>query len=150
MSIYFFLLEYDRRDKPSVLITSPGSPDLYSTKRQHQTNRFLNRLTPGSTTNPSSYTHDVSSIGGKLQIKLGFEPGSLQLIVTIICSTELRPRQNGALRNPYAKVFLLPDRCDKSKRRTKTLADTNEPRWGQTFLFNGLRRSDLNNRYLEV
>lgn len=118
---------------------------MHSTTRQ-RTNRFINRLTPGGA---NAYSHDAS-IGGKLQIKLGFEPGSLQLIVTIICATELRPRQNGAVRNPYAKIFLLPDRCDKAKRRTKTLADTNEPRWGQTFLFNGLRRSDLNNRYLEV
>jgi len=48
------------------------------------------------------------------------------------------------------QIFLLPSHSDKSKRRTKTLASTNEPRWGQTFIFSGLRRADLNNRLLEV
>lgn len=48
------------------------------------------------------------------------------------------------------QIFLLPCHSDKSKRRTKTLASTNEPRWGQTFTFTGLRRADLNNRLLEV
>lgn len=48
------------------------------------------------------------------------------------------------------QVFLLPDRGTKSKRRTKTLANTCEPRWGQTFVYTGLRRCDLNGRYLEV
>lgn len=47
-------------------------------------------------------------------------------------------------------MFLLPDRCDKSKRRSKTLASTTDPRWGQTFVYSGLRRADLHNRYLEV
>lgn len=48
------------------------------------------------------------------------------------------------------QIFLLPCHSDKSKRRTKTLASTNEPRWGQTFIFSGLRRADLNNRLIEV
>jgi len=47
-------------------------------------------------------------------------------------------------------VFLLPDRSHKSKRRTKTVGTTCEPRWGQTFVYSGLRRCDLNGRLLEV
>lgn len=47
-------------------------------------------------------------------------------------------------------MFLLPDRGTKSKRRTKTLANTCEPRWGQTFIYTGFRRCDLNGRLLEV
>ena len=48
------------------------------------------------------------------------------------------------------QILLLPCHSDKSKRRTKTLANTNEPRWGQTFIFSGLRRADLNNRSFEA
>lgn len=48
------------------------------------------------------------------------------------------------------QIFLLPDRCDKSKRRSKTLASTTEPRWGQTFVYSGLRRADLINKFMEV
>ncbi|XP_034485584.1 uncharacterized protein LOC117790289 isoform X3 [Drosophila innubila] len=89
-------------------------------------------------------------IEGRLQLKLGYDQNTLQLIVTLVCATGLSLRQSGAGRNPYAKVFLLPDRSHKSKRRTKTVGTTCEPRWGQTFLYSGLRRCDLNGRLLEV
>ncbi|XP_017469883.1 PREDICTED: uncharacterized protein LOC108361698 isoform X3 [Rhagoletis zephyria] len=90
------------------------------------------------------------AVDGRLQMKLGYDQNTLQLIVTLVCATGLTLRQSGAARNPYAKVFLLPDRGTKSKRRTKTLANTCEPRWGQTFVYSGLRRSDLTGRLLEV
>lgn len=83
-------------------------------------------------------------------MKLGFDSGTLQLIVTLVCAAGLNPRTNGQPRNPYAKIFLLPDRSEKSKRRTKTLANTNEPCWNQTFVYSGLRRADLKMRVLEV
>ncbi|XP_040156377.1 regulating synaptic membrane exocytosis protein 2 isoform X5 [Anopheles arabiensis] len=134
---------YDRRDKPSVLVTSPGSPDLHSV-RNYSSSRYSNRLAPAGTVTQEN------SVGGRVQIKLGFEPSSLQLIVTILCANGLVPRGNGAARNPYVKICLLPDRSEKSKRRTKTLALTNDPRWGQTFVYEGLRRADLNNRLFEV
>uniref|UniRef100_A0A904A3N9 Uncharacterized protein n=1 Tax=Anopheles quadriannulatus TaxID=34691 RepID=A0A904A3N9_ANOQN len=134
---------YDRRDKPSVLVTSPGSPDLHSV-RNYSNSRYSNRLAPAGTVTQEN------SVGGRVQIKLGFEPSSLQLIVTILCANGLVPRGNGAARNPYVKICLLPDRSEKSKRRTKTLALTNDPRWGQTFVYEGLRRADLNNRLFEV
>ncbi|XP_055698972.1 regulating synaptic membrane exocytosis protein 2 isoform X2 [Phlebotomus papatasi] len=133
---------YDRRDKPSVLVTSPGSPDLHSLNRATAT-RYANRLTPAG---PLPYDPNV---GGRIQVKLGFEAPSLQLIVTIICAAGLTVRANGVARNPYVKIFLLPG-SDKSKRRTKTLASTCDPRWGQTFVYSGLRRADLHNRLLEI
>ncbi|XP_059618356.1 regulating synaptic membrane exocytosis protein 2 isoform X5 [Phlebotomus argentipes] len=133
---------YDRRDKPSVLVTSPGSPDLHSLNRATAT-RYANRLTPAG---PLPFDPNV---GGRIQVKLGFEGPSLQLIVTIICAAGLTLRNNGVARNPYVKIFLLPG-SDKSKRRTKTLASTCDPRWGQTFVFSGLRRADLHNRLLEI
>uniref|UniRef100_A0A182FQP1 C2 domain-containing protein n=1 Tax=Anopheles albimanus TaxID=7167 RepID=A0A182FQP1_ANOAL len=136
---------YDRRDKPSVLVTSPGSPDLHSVRNYSSSSRYSNRLAPATTGLPQE-----NSVGGRVQIKLGFEPSSLQLIVTVLCANGLVPRGNGAARNPYVKICLLPDRSEKSKRRTKTLALTNDPRWGQTFVYEGLRRADLNNRLFEV
>ncbi|XP_055320283.1 regulating synaptic membrane exocytosis protein 1 isoform X11 [Sitodiplosis mosellana] len=135
---------YDRRDKPSVLVTSPSSPDRVASGASASGARYSNRLTSAG-----SVVGD-SNVGGRIQIKLGFEPGTLQLILTVIGAAGLTYRANGATRNPYVKIFLLPDRCDKSKRRSKTLANTNEPRWGQTFVYSGLRRADLNNRYLEI
>nr|XP_036233912.1 uncharacterized protein LOC106620620 isoform X2 [Bactrocera oleae] len=213
------------RDKPSVLITSPGSPDLHATSggahtlrqtnvqqrgcsgdagtyQQHSTHpqpkqesqnqqqlqqrhganvantgsatavgtkvttttaghhHHYHQPPPSSHTHPHAAAHHLPTVGvahvlsmaveGRLQMKLGYDQNTLQLIVTIVCATGLTLRQSGAARNPYAKVFLLPDRGTKSKRRTKTLATTCEPRWGQTFVYTGLRRSDLTGRLLEV
>lgn len=89
---------YDRRDKPSVLVTSPSSPDRVASGASGAPSRYQSRLTPGG-----PVTAD-SNIGGRIQIKLGFEPGTLQLILTIICATGLTYRANGATRNPYVKV----------------------------------------------
>ncbi|KAK9497024.1 hypothetical protein O3M35_012816 [Rhynocoris fuscipes] len=60
------------------------------------------------------------------------------------------PRSNGQPRNPYAKLFLLPDRSEKSKRRTKTLGSTNDPKWNQSFVYTSVRRADLKLRIVEI
>lgn len=98
---------YERRDKPSVLVTSPGSPDLHSSNRCSSVsggpNRYSNRLVPavpGAGSGPAFNPN----IGGRIQVKLGFESASLQLIVTLVCAAGLTQRSNGALRNPYGKV----------------------------------------------
>ncbi|KAE8750160.1 hypothetical protein FOCC_FOCC003284 [Frankliniella occidentalis] len=71
-------------------------------------------------------------------------------LVTIVCAAGLLPRRNGEPRNPYAKMYLLPDRSDNSKRRTQTLAQTNDPRWNQTFVYSSVKRSDLKLRVVEI
>uniref|UniRef100_A0A336LKE1 CSON009705 protein n=1 Tax=Culicoides sonorensis TaxID=179676 RepID=A0A336LKE1_CULSO len=137
---------YDRCDKPSLLVTSPGSPDsqIKTGSASNVGGRYANRLAPSG-----PVPHHIN-VGGRIQIKLGFEISTLRLIVTIICAADLTFRTDGTSRSPYAKIFLLPDRSDKSKRRTKTITNSNDPRWGQTFIYSGLRRVDLNNRALEV
>ncbi|XP_034947821.1 regulating synaptic membrane exocytosis protein 2 isoform X3 [Chelonus insularis] len=124
---------YDvRRGKPSVLVTSPGSPDLHAQGR-----------------GGNSHLTSNLNVGGKLQVKLGYILASKRLSITIFCATDLIPRTNGQPRNPYAKMYLLPDRSEISKRRTKTLANTNEPKWNETFDYS-LRKSDLKRRLLEI
>ncbi|XP_019883200.1 regulating synaptic membrane exocytosis protein 2 isoform X12 [Camponotus floridanus] len=123
-------------DEPdeSEKVTSPGSPDLHAQGRGRH----------------SRHPTGNANVGGSIQVKLGFDPMGLQLIVTIICAAGLTPKSNGQPRNPYAKIFLLPDKSEKSKRRTKTVANTNDPRWNQTFFYNGVRRSELRKRALEI
>ena len=62
----------------------------------------------------------------------------------------LSNRTNGQYRNPYAKLFLLPDRSELSKRRTKTVHNCNNPVWNQTFSFENIRWSELRSRALEI
>lgn len=95
---YFFLLSveyHDWRDKPSVLVTSPGLTD------SHIQGQAV------STEYGSNDGIFDANVGGRIQIKLGYDAGALQLAVTIICATELTLRANGSTRNPYSKVFLM-------------------------------------------
>lgn len=91
--------ETEGYERPHVLVTSPGSPER-----------------------PRPSPALISSVGGRIQVKLGFDPTTLQLLVTIVCAAGLTPRSPQQPRNPYCKLFLLPDRSEKSKRRTRTLA----------------------------
>ncbi|CAH0600575.1 unnamed protein product [Chrysodeixis includens] len=119
-------------EKPSVLVTSPGSPDVHSRRR------------------PARYNHHNANVSGRIQLKIYFDITALQLLVTVVSASGLTPRSDGSPRCPYAKIFLLPDKSEKSKRRTKTLANTLEPRWNQTFVYCGIRITDIKKRTLEV
>ena len=91
-----------------MLVTSPGSPDLHSANRCSVSggpNRYSNRLAPaGAGPVGAGVAAFDPNIGGRIQVKLGFESSSLQLIVTLVCAAGLTLRSNGALRNPYGKV----------------------------------------------
>ncbi|KAJ2946463.1 hypothetical protein O0L34_g12506 [Tuta absoluta] len=118
-------------EKPSVLVTSPGSPDVHARGRRR-------------------HGHHNANVAGRIQLKVYFDISALQLLVTVVSASGLTPRTDGSPRCPYAKIFLLPDKSEKSKRRTKTLANTLEPRWNQTFVYCGIRITDIRKRTLEV
>ncbi|XP_053600935.1 regulating synaptic membrane exocytosis protein 2 isoform X11 [Plodia interpunctella] len=118
-------------EKPSVLVTSPGSPDVHARRRPR-------------------HNHQNANVAGRIQIKVYFDISALQLLVTVVSASGLTPRADGSPRCPYSKIFLLPDKSEKSKRRTKTLANTLEPRWNQTFVYCGIRITDIKKRTLEV
>lgn len=45
-----------------------------------------------------------------LQIKLWYDKVGHQLIVTILGAKDLPSREDGRPRNPYVKIYFLPDR----------------------------------------
>ncbi|XP_061180633.1 regulating synaptic membrane exocytosis protein 1-like isoform X4 [Saccostrea echinata] len=87
---------------------------------------------------------------GKIQLKLWYNVKGQELILTIISATNLPPTTKGQFRHPYCKVYLLPDRSEKSRRRTKTVMNSNEPTWNQTFMYDGVTIADLRNSLLEI
>ncbi|XP_014673637.1 PREDICTED: regulating synaptic membrane exocytosis protein 2-like [Priapulus caudatus] len=111
----------DRR--PSVTVTSPGARE--TTMLQSQ----------------------PPEVVGRIELKLYHNSQQAQLLVMVMCATELPLKAaTHQPRNPYVKMVLLPDRNDK--RRTKTVAMTCEPRWDQTFVFQPVREQDLLRRSL--
>ncbi|GAA6076734.1 regulating synaptic membrane exocytosis protein 2 isoform X1, partial [Tachysurus ichikawai] len=83
-------------------------------------------------------------------VKLWYDKVGHQLIVTILGAKDLPAREDGRPRNPYIKIYFLPDRSDKSKRRTKTVKKSLEPKWNQTFMYSPVHRREFRERMLEI
>uniref|UniRef100_UPI00403897C3 regulating synaptic membrane exocytosis protein 2 isoform 5 n=1 Tax=Danio rerio TaxID=7955 RepID=UPI00403897C3 len=109
---------------PSISVTSPMSPGMLRDTSQY--------------------------LSGQLSVKLWYDKVGHQLIVTILGAKDLPPREDGRPRNPYVKIYFLPDRSDKSKRRTKTVKKSLEPKWNQTFMYSPVHRREFRERMLEV
>ncbi|XP_032298727.1 regulating synaptic membrane exocytosis protein 2 isoform X12 [Coturnix japonica] len=116
--------ESQKMDRPSISVTSPMSPGMLRDVPQ-----FLS---------------------GQLSIKLWYDKVGHQLIVTILGAKDLPSREDGRPRNPYVKMYFLPDRSDKNKRRTKTVKKTLEPKWNQTFIYSPVHRREFRERMLEI
>ncbi|XP_028326954.1 regulating synaptic membrane exocytosis protein 2 isoform X26 [Gouania willdenowi] len=116
--------ESQKMDRPSISVTSPMSPSMLRDASQ-----FLS---------------------GQLSVKLWYDKVGHQLIVTILGAKDLQPREDGRPRNPYVKIYFLPDRSDKSKRRTKTVKKSLEPKWNQTFMYSPVHRREFRERMLEI
>uniref|UniRef100_A0A672Q7E6 Regulating synaptic membrane exocytosis 2b n=1 Tax=Sinocyclocheilus grahami TaxID=75366 RepID=A0A672Q7E6_SINGR len=109
---------------PSISVTSPMSPGMLRDNPQY--------------------------LSGQLSVKLWYDKVGHQLIVTILGAKDLPSREDGRPRNPYVKIYFLPDRSDKSKRRTKTVKKSLEPKWNQTFMYSPVHRREFRERMLEI
>lgn len=89
-------------------------------------------------------------LSGQLSVKLWYDKVGHQLIVTILGAKDLPSRDDGRPRNPYVKIYFLPDRSDKSKRRTKTVKKSLKPKWNQTFMYSPVHRREFRERMLEI
>ncbi|XP_076158025.1 regulating synaptic membrane exocytosis protein 2 isoform X2 [Alosa pseudoharengus] len=109
---------------PAISVTSPMSPGMLRDAPQY--------------------------LSGQLSVKLWYDKVGHQLIVTILGAKDLPSREDGRPRNPYVKIYFLPDRSDKSKRRTKTVKKSLEPKWSQTFMYSPVHRREFRERMLEI
>ncbi|KAM6903927.1 regulating synaptic membrane exocytosis protein 2-like isoform 7-T7 [Lycodopsis pacificus] len=99
-----------------------------------------------SVTSPMS----PSGLSRRVSVKLWYDKVGHQLIVTVLGAKALPVRDDGRPRNPYVQICFLPDRSDKSKRRTKTVKKSVEPRWNQTFMYSPVPRQEFRDRMLEL
>ncbi|KAM9494783.1 regulating synaptic membrane exocytosis protein 2 isoform 2-T2 [Clarias gariepinus] len=125
---------------PSISVTSPMSPGVLRDAPQYLSGQLsspcLNRRT--------------TPFVPRVQVKLWYDKVGHQLIVTILGAKDLPAREDGRPRNPYVKIYFLPDRSDKSKRRTKTVKKSLEPKWTQTFMYSPVHRREFRERMLEI
>ncbi|XP_063755795.1 regulating synaptic membrane exocytosis protein 2-like isoform X2 [Eleginops maclovinus] len=106
-------------------------------------------ISPGVVSNQVS-TGNRRPLVPRIQVKLWYDKVGHQLIVTVLGAKELPIRDDSRPRNPFVKIYFLPDRSDQSYRRTKTVRKSVEPRWNQTFMFSSVQNRDLRERNLEL
>ncbi|XP_053731794.1 regulating synaptic membrane exocytosis protein 1-like isoform X36 [Synchiropus splendidus] len=125
-------------------LESTGSSSFESQKMERPT---LNVLSPSS---PGMLQEASQLMPGQLSLKLWYDKAGHQLIVNVLQAIDLPVRHDGRPRSPYVKMYFLPDRSDKSKRRTKAVKKTCEPKWNQTFVYTHVHRRDFRNHMLEL
>ncbi|XP_045309905.1 regulating synaptic membrane exocytosis protein 2 isoform X15 [Leopardus geoffroyi] len=132
--------ESQKMDRPSISVTSPMSPGMLRDVPQYLSGQLSSQ----------SLSRRTTPFVPRVQIKLWFDKVGHQLIVTILGAKDLPSREDGRPRNPYVKIYFLPDRSDKNKRRTKTVKKTLEPKWNQTFIYSPVHRREFRERMLEI
>nr|XP_055027292.1 regulating synaptic membrane exocytosis protein 1-like isoform X20 [Misgurnus anguillicaudatus] len=125
-------------------LESTGSSSFESQKMERPS---ISVLSPSS---PSGLRDAPQLLPGQLSVKMWYDKVGHQLIVNVLQAIDLPPRQDGRHRNPYVKMYFLPDRSDKSKRRTKTVKKSLEPKWNQTFVYSYVHRRDFREHMLEI
>ncbi|XP_051506656.1 regulating synaptic membrane exocytosis protein 1-like isoform X7 [Myxocyprinus asiaticus] len=125
-------------------LESTGSSSFESQKMERPS---ISVLSPSSA---SGHRDAPQLLPGQLSVKMWYDKVGHQLIVNILHAINLPPRLDGRPRNPYVKMYFLPDRSDKSKRRTKTVKKSLEPKWNQTFVYSYVHRRDFREHMLEI
>ncbi|XP_056092964.1 regulating synaptic membrane exocytosis protein 1-like isoform X23 [Rhinichthys klamathensis goyatoka] len=125
-------------------LESTGSSSFESQKMERPS---ISVLSPSS---PRGLRDAPQLLPGQLSVKMWYDKVGHQLIVNVLQAIDLAPRSDGRPRNPYVKMYFLPDRSDKSKRRTKTVKKSLEPKWNQTFVYSHVHRRDFREHMLEI
>ncbi|XP_048880919.1 regulating synaptic membrane exocytosis protein 2 isoform X14 [Brienomyrus brachyistius] len=139
--------ESQKMERPSIAVTSPMSPSMLRDAPQYLSGQLSSQ----------SLSRRTTPFVPRVQVKLWYDKVGHQLIVTILGAKDLPSRDDGRPRNPYVKIYFLPDRSlnycsssDKSKRRTKTVKKSLEPKWNQTFMYSPVHRREFRERMLEI
>ncbi|XP_062420695.1 regulating synaptic membrane exocytosis protein 1 isoform X7 [Pungitius pungitius] len=160
--VYNIILESKAESQVEIVVSRPigdipripesSHPPLESTGSSSFESQKMERpsISVMSPTSPGTLRDLPLVLPGQLSVKLWYDKVGHQLIVNVLQAIDLPPRPDGRPRNPYVKMYFLPDRSDKSKRRTKTVKKSVEPKWNQTFLYSHVHRRDFRERMLEI
>ncbi|XP_071300975.1 regulating synaptic membrane exocytosis protein 1 isoform X11 [Agelaius tricolor] len=159
--VYNIILESKSEPQVEIIVSRPigdipripetSHPPLESSSSSFESQKMERpSISVISPTSPGALRDAPQVLPGQLSVKLWYDKVGHQLIVNVLQATDLPTRVDGRPRNPYVKMYFLPDRSDKSKRRTKTVKKSLEPKWNQTFLYSHVHRRDFRERMLEI
>nr|XP_019604848.1 PREDICTED: regulating synaptic membrane exocytosis protein 1 isoform X11 [Rhinolophus sinicus] len=159
--VYNIILESKSEPQVEIIVSRPigdipripesSHPPLESSSSSFESQKMERpSISVISPTSPGALKDAPQVLPGQLSVKLWYDKVGHQLIVNVLQATDLPSRVDGRPRNPYVKMYFLPDRSDKSKRRTKTVKKVLEPKWNQTFVYSHVHRRDFRERMLEI
>ncbi|KAM4865957.1 regulating synaptic membrane exocytosis protein 1 isoform 23-T23 [Thomomys bottae] len=159
--VYNIILESKSEPQVEIIVSRPigdipripesSHPPLESSSSSFESQKMERpSISVISPTSPGALKDAPQVLPGQLSVKLWYDRVGHQLIVNVLQATDLPPRADSRPRNPYVKMYFLPDRSDKSKRRTKTVKKVLEPKWNQTFVYSHVHRRDFRERMLEI
>ncbi|XP_036622292.1 regulating synaptic membrane exocytosis protein 1 isoform X11 [Trichosurus vulpecula] len=159
--VYNIILESKSEPQVEIIVSRPigdipripesSHPPLESSSSSFESQKMERpSISVISPTSPGALKDAPQVLPGQLSVKLWYDKVGHQLIVNVLQARDLPPRVDGRPRNPYVKMYFLPDRSDKSKRRTKTVKKVLDPKWNQTFLYSHVHRRDFRERMLEI
>ncbi|KAM5256674.1 regulating synaptic membrane exocytosis protein 1 isoform 21-T21 [Ctenodactylus gundi] len=159
--VYNIILESKSEPQVEIIVSRPigdipripesSHPPLESSSSSFESQKMERpSISVISPTSPGALKDAPQVLPGQLSVKLWYDKVGHQLIVNVLQAMDLPPRGDGRPRNPYVKMYFLPDRSDKSKRRTKTVKKILEPKWNQTFVYSHVHRRDFRERMLEI
>ncbi|XP_058879890.1 regulating synaptic membrane exocytosis protein 1-like isoform X40 [Acipenser ruthenus] len=159
--VYNIILESKSEPQVEIVVSRPigdipripetSHPPLESSSSSFESQKMERpSISVISPTSPGTLKDAPQVLPGQLSVKLWYDKVGHQLIVNVLQATDLPSRMDGRPRNPYVKMYFLPDRSDKSKRRTKTVKKSLEPKWNQTFIYSHVHRRDFRERMLEI
>uniref|UniRef100_A0A663NDZ2 Regulating synaptic membrane exocytosis 1 n=1 Tax=Athene cunicularia TaxID=194338 RepID=A0A663NDZ2_ATHCN len=119
--VYNIILESKSEPQVEIIVSRPigdipripetSHPPLESSSSSFESQKMERpSISVISPTSPGALRDAPQVLPGQLSVKLWYDKVGHQLIVNVLQATDLPPRVDGRPRNPYVKMYFLPDR----------------------------------------
>uniref|UniRef100_A0A8D0HFH0 Regulating synaptic membrane exocytosis 1 n=1 Tax=Sphenodon punctatus TaxID=8508 RepID=A0A8D0HFH0_SPHPU len=121
--VYNIILESKSEPQVEIIVSRPigdipripetSHPPLESSSSSFESQKMERpSISVVSPTSPGALKDAPQVLPGQLSVKLWYDKVGHQLIVNVLQATDLPPRIDGRPRNPYVKMYFLPDRSN--------------------------------------
>ncbi|XP_023713972.1 synaptotagmin-7 isoform X2 [Cryptotermes secundus] len=127
--------------------TAPQNKALQNVKGEHPSMAFLQNRSISLVDMYIDNTEPSENVG-QIHFSLEYDFQNTTLILRILTAKELPAKDISGTSDPYVRVTLLPDK--KHRLETKIKRRTLNPRWNETFYFEGFPIQKLQSRVLHL
>ncbi|XP_023245877.1 synaptotagmin-7 isoform X1 [Copidosoma floridanum] len=133
--------------EPRTPTTGPQNKQLANVKGEHPSKAFLQSRSVSLVDMYIDNAEPTENVG-QIHFSLEYDFQSTTLILRIIQGKDLPAKDLSGTSDPYVRVTLLPDK--KHRLETKIKRRTLNPRWNETFYFEGFPIQKLQSRVLHL